>query len=91
MKSNSFNNNFDAPLKNKILNDFIKNLIGNKGADHKEILARLANFLVIDKDMESFASLCNDIFITGYSKAVYQYKEKIEEKGFKFNITNPQS
>ena len=91
MKGNPFSGGFDTPLKNKVLNDFVKNLIGNKTSNHKEILARLANFLVIEKDMEDFAKLCNDIFTTGYTKAVYQYKEKIEEKGFKFNITNPQN
>lgn len=91
MKNNNFLNNFDNPIKNKILNDFMKNLISNKANDHKEILTRLTHFLVVEKDLEAFAKLCNDIFTTGYSKAVYQYKEKIEEKGFTFNITNPQS
>jgi len=91
MKNNNLPSNFDTPLKNKILNDFMKNMIGNKVSEHKEIMTRLAHFLVIDKDMEAFAKLCNDMFVSGYSKAVYQYKEKIEEKGFTFNITNPQN
>ena len=91
MKGNAFPNSFDQPLKNKVLNDFVKNLIGDKSLNHKEIMARLASFFVIEKDIEAFASLCNDIFVTGYTKAVYHYKEKIEEKGFKFNITNPQN
>jgi len=91
--NNPLTNNFESSfaMKNKILNDFLKNLIGNKSLEHKEIVSRLSSYLVVERDMEAFAKLCNDLFVTGYSKAVMQYKEKIEEKGFKFNITNPQS
>lgn len=84
-------NNFDNSVKQKILSDFVKNLIGEKSIDHKEIVARLSTFLIVERDVECFAKLCNDIFVAGYSKATMQYKEKIEEKGYKFTVVNLQS
>jgi hypothetical protein len=86
-------NNFESSygLRQKILNDFLKNIIGEKSVEHKEIIARLSSFLIVERDVECFAKLCNDIFVNGYAKATMQYKEKVEEKGYKFTIVNLQS
>ena len=78
-------------LKQKILTDFIKNIVGEKSVDHKEMVARLSTFLIVERDIESFAKLCNDIFVAGYTKATMQYKQKIEEKGYKFTVVNLQN
>lgn len=78
-------------LKQKILNDFVKNIVGEKSVDHKEIVARLSTFLIVERDIEAFAKLCNDIFVSGFTKATMQYKQKVEEKGYKFTVINLQN
>lgn len=70
------------------LKKFIFQIVGNKITHYDELITRLNNSLVTDKDLQIFCELLNDTINIGYKKAIEDYKKNLDALGIKVTIEN---
>jgi len=82
--------NMLAGQQTHALKKYIFDMIPEKYHEHDEILTRSTANLVTQKDIEEFAKFVAVVFESGYLKAAEQYKENMENLGYKLDVVAPE-
>ena len=69
------------PIK-KYMFDILQDRYGK----HEKILTRLVHHLHTKEDIEGWGNLVIDLYEVGFLKAVNEYQEQMEERGFKVSV-----
>lgn len=68
---------------------WFQQLIGSSFANHNDVIERVASSLVTKKDLEDFGKMINQVYDSGYRKALEDYRSQIEKLGVKVTIAPP--
>jgi hypothetical protein len=74
-----------------VIKKYIYEMLKSRYPAHEPIINRLSNLLVVPEDIEAFGKMIADTYEAGFIRAVEQYQSKLEEMGYKVNITSEKS
>jgi len=69
-----------------VIKKYMFEILQQKFQEHEQIVERMANSLITEKDFEGFNKLVASIYETGYMKAVNDHKEQLAKLGLKVNV-----
>jgi hypothetical protein len=78
-------NNFQNPYKVAI-KKYLNDLLPEKYVQYQELIERLSHHMITEGDAKQFIQLAVDLYERGYTKAVDDYREKLEPYGIKISI-----
>ena len=64
-------------------------LLEERYGKHEDVIERVSNSVVTEKDYEAFAKMIVDVYEKAYISAIKQHKEILEAHGLKANIVMP--
>jgi len=80
---------FTNPYRTVILH-YAQKLLENRYGRYHDLLLRITNNIVTEKDATDFGQMFVDTWETGYMKAVEDYRKAVEAHGLKIEV-KPQS
>lgn len=73
------------PYRTVIL-QYAQQLLQDRYARYHDLLTRLTNNIVTEKDASDFGQMLVDSYQAGFTKAVEDYRKAVEAHGFKIEV-----
>ncbi len=74
--------------KSMALKAFMQQALQNGYPAYEDVMSRIAVVLVTDNDLALFAKMINEIYESGYAKAVSDYKDQLNKMGIQVTTKN---
>ncbi len=75
--------------KATVLKKFLAQIIPDKLHTYDDLMTRLGATLVTDSDIRIFADLLNDVLVSGYLRALEDYRNEFKRLGLNTSLSLP--